>query len=168
MYRIRTVWWYIGLMLPLIAYYVLIQSQTKILFGSFKIFLIFWDYNYIFPFPFLSLKPPMYPSLLSFRLMTSTFVNCYCMYICICVFISITKYGLLRLYNVTCMFSGMPIWYCKTNWCALPWGDYFSLSHHFLVPCSSLCRMRPHGLSPIHFGMSTGNHVGETSWVWRY
>lgn len=40
------------------------------------------------------------------------------------------------------------------NYCVFPWGDYFSHSKHFLVPCSSSCRVEASCSSLIYFDTS--------------
>lgn len=47
---------------------------------------------------------PINPSLLSFKFTVYSFINCYCMDICICAYLYIPKYNLFSPYNVTCMY----------------------------------------------------------------
>lgn len=53
-----------------------------------------------------------------------------------------------------CTFSWLTIWYRITNWCALPRGDYFSISECSLVVCRSLCREETLQRFPIHVSVS--------------
>lgn len=53
-----------------------------------------------------------------------------------------SKYNLLKLYTVTCMymFSGPTIRYWVTNWCVLLRRRLVSHYQHLLIACSSFCR----------------------------
>lgn len=70
--------------------------------------------------------------------------------------IYIPKYNLLRLCNVTCMpiFSGLTIGYWTTNWFAPPWGRSFLPLSAFLRRLQLCVGLRPHGLFPVHSGLS--------------
>ena len=63
---------------------------------------------------------------------------------------------------------------CNTNWCALPWEDYFSQPAHSLVSHGTWFRLRPHNFPPFHISTWTGiilfrpcvgSHVARTSWM---
>lgn len=69
------------------------QQVSSPVLATFYILVKFWDYNYTFPFSFLLLNPPVCLTLLHFKFMTS--VHCYCMPMCICIYIP--KYNLHSL-----------------------------------------------------------------------
>lgn len=126
-------------------------------------FTCFWDHDNIISSPLSSLSTlPYIPSCsLSnswtlFSLIVATCI-CVCLYMYtneyIChIYIHNPNYILLSLLMlVVCMFSGLAIWYCITNWCVLPWGRLL-LPESVLIAYSSLYRIEAHDLSPIHIG----------------
>lgn len=93
-------------------------------------------------FPFPSLNPPIFHSLL---FQTRSIFHCCYIHICICIYI--TKYNLLSLYNVYVCFQDWPFGIDNQSVC-LSLRKTFSHSLHSLVVCSSLCGGHTF---PIHF-----------------
>lgn len=145
---------------------------------KFLSFLYFWDYNVILTFPpcLSSLQSfPLYPSLLIFKFMASTFIDCYCMcmytYICICAIYTHITNTQLSLFNTTRIcFGSWPFGTRKP----VPWGRSLLLLLALPSCLHFFLRLKPHGLSPIYLVMSIGtilfsshlgSHAGQTLWV---
>lgn len=125
----------------------------------------FWDFNLTFlPFLFTVQPPPIYSFQLHFKLMASSFINYYCMHICICVYMYICKHTYhihiyIFLIITYCahvmllmrMFSGLTVWYWTTNWSALSWKRLFP-SNFPQWPIAHCIGLRPNGFYLILFG----------------
>ena len=71
--------------------------------------------------------------------MPSFFINCYIhMYVCVCVYIYIPKYNLLRL-NIYMYALGITTCHWMSSQCVLSWGRLFLLFQAFLKFCRFLC-----------------------------
>lgn len=97
---------------------------------------------------FLLSKFPIYPSLLSFKLL-AFFISCCYMNICICLCIYIPTYILFSMFNVTCLYLFRTSRLILNNLLiVLPGEDCSSCSQLSLVVSSSLCGVEALWLLP--------------------
>lgn len=82
--------------------------------------------------PFPHCKPTCSPS--NYGLSLFFLTNCYCVYMCLFIYLHIPKYNLFNLYKATCMYDFSTDHLELDKQCALPWRELPLSFPAFLCP----------------------------------
>lgn len=138
-------------------------------------FVCFWHCNLIIFLPFffsLQTLPYIPPRSLSNLWSPYSLIIIACIYVISHTYLFLNITFSAHVLLLVCVFLGLTIWNCTNQWLALPQKSTSPAPHCPQLPVILCVGLRPHGLCPVHFSMSTGiilvQCVFGQSWEWDF